>query len=113
VVILPCALLTVAAIGYATGHSSVAEVVYFLLFLLLAVPCALWMLRDRAAVSDQVLLAVDDAGVYLADPARRIPWPEVAGLVAFRTWQESDGEAGKWVRACLMDLCGRGRGARS
>jgi hypothetical protein len=80
----PGSLLTLVTIGYMHGYPSVAEVIYFGLFFLLAVPCGFWMWKERAAVAGQVLLAVDEGGVHLADPSRRIPWGEVAGLVAFR-----------------------------
>jgi hypothetical protein len=94
---LPATLLTLASVGYAAGYSSVAEVIYFGLFLLLAVPCCISMLRERAAVLGQVLLAVEEGGIYLADPPRRIPWPEALGLVAFRTRPDSDdGDPGPW-----------------
>ena len=87
---LPGSLLTLVTIGYATGYPSVAEVIYFGLFFLLAVPCGIDMWKDRAAVAGQVLLAVDEGGVYLAGPPRRIPWGEVAGLVAFHIVAEDD-----------------------
>jgi len=74
----PGSLLTLATIGYLHGYPSVAEVIYFGLFFLLAVPVGIDMWKDRAAVAGQVLLAVDEGGVYLADPPRRIPWGEVA-----------------------------------
>lgn len=94
---LPAILLTLATVGYATGYSSVAEVIYFGLFLLLAVPCCISMLKERAAVLGQVLLAIEEGGIYLADPPRRIPWPEASGLVAFRTRPDSDdGDPGPW-----------------
>jgi hypothetical protein len=47
-------------------------------------------LRDRATIVGQVLMAVGDAGIDLAEPPQCIPWPEVAGLVVFRTWQDGD-----------------------
>jgi hypothetical protein len=87
---LPGSLLTLVTIGYVTGYPSVAEVIYFGLFFLLAVPCGIDMWKDRAAVAGQVLLAVDEGGVYLAGPPRRIPWGEVAGLVAFHIVAEDD-----------------------
>jgi len=94
----PGSLLTLATVGYVTGVSSVAEVIYFGLFFLLAVPVGIDMWKDRAAVAGQVLLAVDEGGVYLAGPPRQIPWGGVAGLVAFRSWQDGkDGDGGKWL----------------
>jgi hypothetical protein len=100
---LPATLLTLATVGYATGYSSVAEVIYFGLFLLLAVPCCISMLKERAAVAGQVLMAVDEGGIYLADPPRRIPWREAAGLVAFRSWQDGDdGDGGKWLSRLVV-----------
>jgi hypothetical protein len=86
----PGSLLTLVTIGYLHGYPSVAEVIYFGLFFLLAVPCGIDMWKDRAAVAGQVLLAVDEGGVYLAGPPRRIPWGEVAGLVAFHIVAEDD-----------------------
>jgi hypothetical protein len=86
----PGSLLTLVTIGYLNGYPSVAEVIYFGLFFLLAVPCGYWMWKERAAVAGRVLLAVDEDGVYLAGPSRRIPWREVAGLVAFRIVAEDD-----------------------
>ena len=64
----PGLLLTLVTIGYLTGYPSVAEVIYFGLFFLLAVPCGFWMWKERAAVAGQVLLAVDEGGIYLAGP---------------------------------------------
>jgi len=61
------------------------------------------MLKERAAVLDQVLMAVDEGGIYLADPPRRIPWREAAGLVAFRSWQDGDdGDGGKWLSRLVV-----------
>jgi hypothetical protein len=99
----PVPFLTLATFGWVTGYSSVAEVIYFGLFFLLMVGCGIGMLRERAAVAGQVLLVAGDAGVYLADPPRHIPWAEVAGLVAFRTWQDGDdGDAGKWLSRLVV-----------
>ena len=86
----PGSLLTLVTIGYLHGYPSVAEVIYFGLFFLLAVPVGFWMWQERAAVAGQVLLTVDEGGIYLAGPPRRIPWHEVAGLVAFRVVAEDD-----------------------
>jgi hypothetical protein len=93
---LPGSLLTLVTIGYLHGYPSVAEVIYFGLFFLLAVPCGYWMWQERAAVAGQVLLAVDEGGVYLAGPPRRIPWREVAGLVAFRAVGDGDDGDPEW-----------------
>ena len=94
---LSAGLLTVAAVSVATGYTSVAGVWDFLVFgLLMAAGCA-FMLRDRAAIVGQVLVAVGDAGIYLTEPPRCIPWSEVAGMVVFRTWQDGDSESGKWL----------------
>jgi hypothetical protein len=91
-------LLTVAAVSVATGYTSVAGVWDFLAFGLLMAAGGIFMLRDRAAVAGQVLVAVGDEGIYVAEPPQRIPWPEITGLVAFRTWQDDDdGESGKWL----------------
>jgi hypothetical protein len=99
----PVPFLTLSTLGWVTGYSSVAEVIYFGLFFLLAVACGISMLRERAAVKNQVLLAVDEGGVYLAGPPRRVPWREAAGLVAFRTWQDGeDGDAGKWLARLVV-----------
>jgi hypothetical protein len=92
----PGSLLTLVTIGYLNGYPSVAEVIYFGLFFLLAVPCGYWMWQERAAVAGQVLLAVDEGGVYLAGPPRRIPWREVAGLVAFRAVGDGDDGDPEW-----------------
>jgi hypothetical protein len=92
----PGSLLTLVTVGYLHGYPSVAEVIYFGLFFLLAVPCGFWMWKERAAVAGQVLLAVDEDGVYLADPPRRIPWSEVAGLVAFRVEGKDDAGDPAW-----------------
>jgi len=92
------ALLTVATISVATGYTSVAGVWDFLLFGFLMAPSGIFVLRDRAALVGQVLMAVGDAGIYLTDPPRCIPWSEVAGLVVFRCWQDGDdGDSGKWL----------------
>jgi hypothetical protein len=94
-------MLTLVTLAYVTGHTGVAEIIYFGLFTLLAVPVAISMLRERAALSHRVLLAVDAAGIYLAEPPRRIPWPEVEGLVAFRSLKEGDGE-GEWISRLVV-----------
>jgi hypothetical protein len=91
-------LLTVATVCVATGYTPVAGVWDFLLFGLLAAAVGIFELRDRAAIVGQVLMAVGDAGIYLAEPSRCIPWSEVAGLVVFRTWQDGDDDdSGKWL----------------
>ena len=86
----PGSLLTLVTFGYLHGYPSVAEVIYFGLFFLLAVPCGFWMWQERAVVAGRVLLAVDEGGIYLADPPRQISGGEVAGLVAFRIVAEDD-----------------------
>ena len=98
---VPATMLTLVTLAYVTGHTGVAEIIYFGLFTLLAVSVAIPMLRDRAALSHRILLAVDADGVYLAEPPRRIPWAEVAGLVAFRTWQDGRGE-GEWISRLVV-----------
>ena len=99
----PGSLLTLVAIGYVNGYPGVAEVIYFGLFFLLALPCGFWMWKERAAVAGQVLVAVDESGIYLAGPPRQIPWREAAGLVAFRSWQDGDdGDAGKWLSRLVV-----------
>jgi hypothetical protein len=92
------ALLTVATVSVATGYTPVAGVWDFLVSGLLAAACGIFGLRDRAAIAGQVLMAVGDAGIHLTQPPRCIPWPEVAGLVVFRTWQDGDdADSGKWL----------------
>jgi hypothetical protein len=91
-------LLTVAIVSVATGYTSVAGVWDFLVFGLLIGAGGIFGLRDRAAIVGQVLMAVGDAGIYVTEPPRCIPWPEVAGLVVFRTWQDGDdADSGKWL----------------
>ena len=91
-------LLTVATVSVATGYTPVWGVWDFLLFGLGMAGGGIVVLPDRAAIVGQVLVAVGDAGIYLAEPPRCIPWPEVAGLVVFRTWQDGDdGDSGKWL----------------
>jgi len=100
IVLFACsaALLTVATASVATGYTGVAGVWDFLAFGLLLAAGGVLMLRDRATQVGQVLIAIGDAGVYLTEPARCIPWPEVAALVMFRTWQDGDdGDSGKWL----------------
>ncbi len=95
---LSAVLLTVAAVSVATGYASVAGVWDFLVFGFLMAAGGIFGLRDRAAIAGQVLMAVGDAGIYLAEPPRCIPWPEVAGLVVFRSWQDGDdADSGKWI----------------
>ena len=58
---------------------------------------SIWVLSLMADFGDE-LLRVGDAGIYLAEPPRCIPWPEVAGLVVFRLWQDGDdADSGKWL----------------
>ena len=95
---LSVVLLTVAAVSVASGYTSVAGVWDFLAFGLLMAAGSIVVLRDRTAIAGQVLMTVDDAGICLAEPPRCIPWPEVAGLVVFRTWHDGgDGDSGKWL----------------
>ena len=84
------ALLTVATVSVATGYTGVAGVWDFLIFGLLMAVGGIFGLRDRAAIVGQVLMAVGDAGICLTEPAQCMPWPEVAGLVVVRTWQDGD-----------------------
>jgi len=91
-------LLTVATVSVATGYTPVWGVWDFLLFGLGMGAGGVVVLRDRAGIVGQVLMAVGDAGIYLAEPPRCIPWPEVAGLVVFRLWQDGDdADSGKWL----------------
>jgi hypothetical protein len=91
-------LLTVATVSVATRYTSVAGVWDFLVFGLLIGAGGILVLRDRAVVVGQVLMAVGDAGIYLAEPPRCIAWPEVAGLVVFRIWQDGDdADSGEWL----------------
>ena len=87
-----------AAVSVATGYTSVAGVWDFLVFGLGMAAAGIFVLRDHTAIAGQVLMAVGDAGICLAEPPQCIPWPEVAGLVVFRTWQDGDdGDSGKWL----------------
>jgi hypothetical protein len=95
-------MVTLTSVSYAAGNSGWEEIVYFGFFLLLAVPVGISMLRDRAKVAGQVLLMIGDAGIYLADPPRRISWPEVAGLVAFRCREDDDEDQGKWLSRLVV-----------
>ena len=110
------ATLTVATGRVATGYTPVAGVWDFLVFGLLMAAGGIVVLRDRAAVVGQVLMAVGDAGIYLAEPPQCIPWPEVAGLVVFRTWQDGGDESGKWLAQMAVVPSGEdfqpGAGAR-
>jgi hypothetical protein len=102
-VAFPVPFLTMAVYGWVIGYSSVVEVIYFGLFFLGMIWCGRDNWKERAAVAGQVLLVVGDAGVYLADPPRYIPWSEVAGLVAFRTWQDDhDGDSGNWLSRLVV-----------
>jgi len=95
---LSAALLTAATVSVATGYTSVAGVWDFLVFWLLMAAGSILVLRDRTATVGQILMVIGDAGIYLAEPPRCIPWPEVAGLVVFRTWQDGDdADSGKWL----------------
>jgi hypothetical protein len=95
---LSATLLTVATVSVATGYTPVWGVWDFLLFGLGMAGGGIVVLRDRAAVVGQVLMAVGDAGIYLTEPPQGIPWSEVAGLIVFRTWQDGDdADSGKWL----------------
>ena len=90
-------LLTVATVSVATGYTSVAGVWDFLVFGLGMAAAGICVLRDRAAIAGQVLMAIGDAGIYVTEPPRCIPWSEVTGLVVFRTWQDGgDADSGEW-----------------
>jgi len=91
-------LLTVATVSVATGYTPVWGVWDFWLFGLGMGAGGVGVLRDRAATAGQVLMAVGDAGIYLAEPPQCIPWSEVAGVVVFRTWQGgADADSGEWL----------------
>ena len=96
--VVSAALLTVATVSVATGYTSVAGVWDFLLFGLLMAAGGIFGLRDRTAIAGQVLMAVGDEGISLAESTQCIPWPEIAGLVVFRTWQDGDdSDSGRWL----------------
>jgi len=89
----------------------------FLLFGLGMAGGGIVVLRDRAAVVGQVLMAVGNAGIYLTEPPQCIPWSEVAGLVVFRTWQDGDdADSGRWLSQMAVVPSGEdfqhGAGAR-
>jgi hypothetical protein len=110
-------LLAVATVSVATGYTSVAGVWDFLVFGLLITAGGIFVLCDHAATVGQILMAVGDAGIYLTEPPQCIPWPEVAGLVVFRTWQDGDdGDSGKWFSRMAVVPSGEdfqsGAGAR-
>ena len=95
---LSAALLTVATVCVVTGYTPVWGVWDFLVFGLLLGAGGIFGLRDRAEIVGQVLMAVGDAGIYLTEPPQCIPWPEVAGLVVFCTWQDGDdADSGAWL----------------
>jgi hypothetical protein len=96
----PIPFLTMVVWGWLIRYSSVVEVIIFGLFFLGMIWIARDNWKDRAAVVGQVLLVVGDAGVYLADPSRHIPWSEVAGLVAFRTCP--DGDSDTWLSRLVV-----------
>src|SRR5215471_3299645 len=102
-------LLTVATVSVATGYTPVWGVWDFLLFGLAMAACGIVMLRDRAAIAGQVLMAVGDAGIYLAEPPQCLPWSEVAGLVVFRAWQDGDdADSGEWLSQMAVVTSGEG-----
>ena len=96
------ALLTVATVSVATGYTPVWGVWDLLLFGLAMAAGGIFVLRDRAAVVGQVLLVIGDAGIYLADPPRRISWSEVAGLVAFRSRKDDDEDEVTWLSRLVV-----------
>jgi len=111
-------LLTVATVSVATGYTPVWGVWDLLLFGFGMGAAGVVVLRDRAGIVGQVLMAVGDAGIYLAEPPRCIPWPEVAGLVVFRLWQDGDdADSGKWLSQLAVVPTGEdfqpGAGARA
>jgi hypothetical protein len=97
---LSAVLLTVATVSVATGYTPVWGVWDVLRFGLGRAGGGIVVLRDRAAVVGQVLLGVGDAGIYLADPPRHLPWAEVAGLVAFRS--SPDDDDGEWLSRLVV-----------
>jgi hypothetical protein len=110
-------LLTVTTVSVATGYTSAAGVWDFLLFGLMMAAGGILLLRDRAAIVGQILMAVGDAGIYLTEPPQCIPWSEVAELVVFRIWQDGDeGDSGKWLSRMAVVPSGEdfhpGAGAR-
>jgi hypothetical protein len=116
--VFSAALLTVATVRVATGYTPVWGVWDFLLFGFGMAAGGIFGLRDRAAIVGQVLMAVGDAGIYLTEPSRCIPWPEVAGLVVFRAWQDGDdADSGKWLSQMAVVPSGEdfqpGAGAQS
>jgi hypothetical protein len=111
-------LLTAATVSVATGYTPVWGVWDLLLFGFGMGAAGVGVLRDRAAVVGQVLMAVGDAGIYLAEPPRCIPWAEVAGLVVFRAWRAGDdADSGEWLSQLAVVASGEevqpGAGASS
>lgn len=69
----------------------------FSLLLLSPLACLFWLRdHDRARITGRVVLAVDDDGIYLNGPGRRIGWPEVAEVVLFSKLPPHGGEDGAW-----------------
>jgi len=58
----------------------------FSLLLMSPLACLFWIRdQDRGRITGRVVLAVDDAGIYLNGLPRRIGWPQVAEVVLFST----------------------------
>lgn len=91
----PGSLVALAAGGGPDPLKAVLLLGGFSLLLLSPLACLFWI-RDqgRARMAGRVVLAVDDAGIYLNGPPRRIGWPRVAEVVLFS--QPHGDEAGNW-----------------
>jgi hypothetical protein len=90
---MPAYLVLVAYVwnkSPSTGLTGLIATVYF-------VACggvAYWFLAERRKYPDGVVAAVDEAGVYLGGPPRRIPWSQVDELIVGGLL---DPESGNWT----------------
>jgi hypothetical protein len=82
----PGSLVALAAGGGPDPLKAVLLLGGFSLLLLSPLACLSWI-RDqgRTRITGRVVLAVDDAGIYLNGLPRRIGWPQVAEVVLFST----------------------------
>jgi hypothetical protein len=80
----PGALVAMAAGAGPDPLKAVLLLGGFSLLLMSPLACLSWIRdQDRGRTTGRVVLAVDDAGIYLNGLPRRIGWPQVAEVVLF------------------------------
>lgn len=88
------------------GYVALATLVY----MLACSGAAYWFLAERRKYPDGVVAAVDEAGVYLGGPPRRIPWSQVDQLIVGGL---PDPVEGNWTPFLVAVPPGQGKRAQA